>query len=534
MSNETTPPSDAKGEDDISDINHDKTGGDYDWMFAKLNRHLAALKLVRAPGKGKLTVGEAVATTLAQAEAYESWCRFGAPGGVIEVWVEEKRVVALHPDGATDLHGVLFESAGLPKAVVQVVRRADEIADTVVLLNRELRDVLHRGGRCEQQHPNNRHVTLEVKRESRGQLSFWVGFNQPVEVTPGSPGVLERLKVRAARAGACLLVRAERLKVTWGVPALGTATVGLTLVVVCAGLALSSRGQTGVPAAAGQPEAAAASPTAAVSDDAPAGQGVLLVVKNDGGGTPGASPRRTATVAPDVKKGAALTKAVRPRLAATRVNVVAPKDELVSQDEAAVALTTLTGPRGAAAESSPWDAQRLRRLAEVKKVVLEVDEKTTTTLDEEQAEDLLASLKEALEELGIVALTDESERRTADGVMLVRFEPDTTLLGAIFATMRDRRGNFLWEDHADCRVEPDGGGWGATFEDASARLLSKLPPRTKVASNQGDGQPRAVAGSKFAGRLPRRPPAAPGSGTDAPGYEKRRVAMSQVVTYERR
>ncbi|HYG11644.1 MAG TPA: hypothetical protein VD835_16980, partial [Pyrinomonadaceae bacterium] len=131
---EHTPSSDTKGEGDISDIKHDKAGGDFDWMSAKLNKHLAALKLTRAPGKGKLTLGEAVLTTLAQAEAYENWCRFGAPGGVIEVWVEDRRVMALHPGDTTNLQGVLFEAADMPKAVVQIVRRADEIADTVVLL----------------------------------------------------------------------------------------------------------------------------------------------------------------------------------------------------------------------------------------------------------------------------------------------------------------------------------------------------------------------------------------------------------------
>lgn len=532
-----TPPADAKGEDDISDINHDKAGRDNEWMFEKLNKHLAALKLVRVPGKGRLTVGEAVETTLAQAEAYEKWCRFGAPGGVIEVWVEDKRVMALDPDDATDLQGVLFEAAGMPKAVVQVVRCADEIADTVVLLNRELRDVLYKGGRCEQRHPNNRHVTLEVKRESRGQLSFWVGFNQAVEVSTGRLGILGilgRLKDRATQAGACLLVRAEHLKEAWGLPALGMATaVGLVLL-SCAGVAYSSREQTFAPAADARDAASTAKPlvAAAALNNTLARSGAHDFVETDDANTSGAESKQSAAAAPDANKGAARARTPRPRLADTQVNVVAPKDEPVPEGVDGVVLTTLpeqVSSAAAAAESSPWDARRLQRLAEVQKVVLKLDD--GTSLDKAQADDLLKSVGEALKGLGIIALTDETEKRTADGEMLLRFEPDTTLLGAIFATIRDRDGNFLWADHAGCRITPDDSGWGATFGDASARLISKLQPRTKVASVSSDEKTRPVTGSKTFRPSVRLSPAAPGSPNDALGYKKGRVSMTQV-SYE--
>lgn len=527
MSNsDITPPADVKGEDDISDVNQDKAGGDFDWMFARLNKHLLALKLVRAPGKGKLTVGEAVETTLAQAEAYENWCRFGAPGGVIEVWVEEKRVMSLHPDGATDLQGVLFEAAGMPKAVVQVIRRADEIADTVVLLNRELRDVLYKGGRCEQRHPNNRHVTLEVKREGKGQLSFWVGFNQPSEAPAGGPGILERLKGKAAKAGMRMLAHAGRVKDALGVPALGTAAGALVLM-AGSGIALSLREQAGTLAAARRQGAVTPVEVVAASNYTPERSNACDVVKTDGEVVSGAESKQSSGGATDVNKPPPRAQTVRPRLADTRINVVASKDEPVSEGVDVVALTTMPEQVAAAAaveESSPWEAQRLRRLAEVQRVVLKMDD--ATALDKGRADDLLASIKEALKELGIVALTDESEKRADDGVMLLRFEPDTALLGAIFATMRDPEGNFLWENHAGCRITPDDSGWSATFDDASTRLVSKLQPRTKVASNQADEKPQPVVGSKP--RRPRPPLTAPGFVIDSPGYDDGRVTMRQA------
>lgn len=126
----------------------------------------------------------------------------------------------------------------------------------------------------------------------------------------------------------------------------------------------------------------------------------------------GAAPsKQSATGAPAVNKQAPRAQAVMPRLAATRVNVVAPKDEPVTHGLDNVALTTLPEQGGAAtaAESSPWDARRLQRLAEVQRVVIKVDD--ATTLDKEQADRLLTSIKEALSGLGIVTLTDETEKR---------------------------------------------------------------------------------------------------------------------------
>jgi hypothetical protein len=530
---EYTPQPGTSGEEDANHdndyIGHDKAGVDYDRMLTKLDKHLAALKSVREPGRGSLTVREAITTALAQADAYEQWCEFGAPDGVIEVWVEGQMVMALHPGDATDLQGVLFEAAGMPKAVVQVIRRADEVVDTVVLLNRELSDVLNKGGRCEQRHPNNRHVTLEVKQEGKGQFGFWVGFNQLSDAPAPGPGIFERLKGKAAQAGMCIITQAGRLKEAWGLPTFGGAAA--LVLMLLAGIALTSREQGGTLAAARPPDASAPTLTGEAPHDAPARPVAYEDVKTDAADSLSVRSRRLAAVAFDVVKHAPRAPTVKPHLAPTRIDVFARRDEPVAEGGDAVALTALPERGGAvaAAESSPWDAQRLRRLAEVQRVVLKVDD--TTTLDKQQADDLLVSVKGALNELGIVALTDETEKRTADGVILLRFEPDTTLLGAIFATIRDRNGNFLWEDHAGCRVQPDEDGWGATFDDASARLISKLPARAKVASNRGDARSQSVMASKYSRPLARRPVTAQGLVVDASVYERGKMSMNQVVNY---
>ena len=116
--------------------------------------------------------------------------------------------------------------------------------------------------------------------------------------------------------------------------------------------------------------------------------------------------------------------------------------------------------------------------AEVQTVFLRLDD--STSLDEVRLKQLLASVREALTTVGIDVLTEEAKKNQTDGTMLVRFESVATSFGAIFATMRDREGNFLWQEHAGCRA-PEADAWGAIFDDVSARLVGKLPSRHKAA-----------------------------------------------------
>ena len=96
------------------------------------------------------------------------------------------------------------------------------------------------------------------------------------------------------------------------------------------------------------------------------------------------------------------------------------------------------------------------------------------------AQALIDSVRGALNTAGITVVTNEAEKQDTDGTMSVRFEPDANCFGAIFALMRDREENFLWQEHADCRALPQGGGHVAMFQDASARLVGKLPVVSKL------------------------------------------------------
>jgi hypothetical protein len=82
--------------------------------------------------------------------------------------------------------------------------------------------------------------------------------------------------------------------------------------------------------------------------------------------------------------------------------------------------------------------------------------------------------------------------------MVVRFEPDTQFFGVIFATIRDGKGNFLWQEHAGCRELLMDSGHVALFEDASARLVGKLPLISKFIPQVAVQPHRTVAQSEIA------------------------------------
>lgn len=115
-------------------------------------------------------------------------------------------------------------------------------------------------------------------------------------------------------------------------------------------------------------------------------------------------------------------------------------------------------------------------------------------MDNAQVKLLLASVGNALEDGGIAVRTKEVENGHVDGIVVVSCETDPTDLGAIFATMRDRYGNFLGQEHASFRSLP-GAGWGDIVDDASTRLVGKLLSWNSMAQqNQNVSGEQIIAG----------------------------------------
>src|SRR5258706_3675059 len=57
---------------------------DSELLFQAVSR----LQAVRVPGKGRLTMNEAVTAAISQGETFRRWCQGGSLVGEIDVWVE--------------------------------------------------------------------------------------------------------------------------------------------------------------------------------------------------------------------------------------------------------------------------------------------------------------------------------------------------------------------------------------------------------------------------------------------------------------
>ncbi|HEV2913420.1 MAG TPA: hypothetical protein VGX92_09070 [Pyrinomonadaceae bacterium] len=464
-----------------------KVTGETENMVAKIDKSLAALATVRKPGKGKLSLSEAIATVIEQAEAYEQWRQFGAPVGMFDVWVEAQKVMTVQPGDVTELKGVLFELASLPKSVVQVVRRADEVVDTVVLLNGELQEISTKGVKFVQSHPNNQEITLEVKPEENGQLRLWLGFN-PVGVrSVDDSRPLERLKSKAASAKATFHRQLQWLKRPWAIPAFGTAAFAVLAMLTV--IPLLSRRQAVALGGVKPPPATKGIAATIVVDSS-------LSLNVDGLNKVGVAialiMAKQVTVGNQIGGDGAKKLQPRVRLKPVRVDVPIPREDSVLEDNSTAPGASLAGvpEEEDTAETFSWEAQRLRRLAEVQTVFLLMN--NSTQMHKAQVKELLAAVGSALKETGIAVVTTEAKKEQADGIMIVRFEPDTTYFGAIFATMRDRKGNFLWQEHASCRALRSN-EWSAIFDDASTRLIDKLPSRPVITPRNTAAQEQAVA-----------------------------------------
>jgi hypothetical protein len=442
---------------------------------------LSELERVRKPGLGKLNVGEAINTAIEQGVAYEEWQEFGAPTGVIEVWVEAQRVMTLEPGETSDLEGVLFKAPQLKDAVVQVVRKADEIADTVVLLNRKLQSVPVEGVELVENHPNDQTVILKMKPVGNGQISIWVGFGRSNSVLDVDPE--PEPKPRSFGAAARTAIK------RWIIPQPELVYASLVFVVTFIATfgALSLRQVRGLEPADTTDSLNSTGNSAVItmidSSSSCFAQHVSPEVKSDG-------EKVIADLVSFQAMNANASADTKPvvRIAPLRVTVTTKNDEtLTSMNENAYAHSDLLTGENIVVNASDIEPLRLRRLAKVRSMFVQVDE--ASQANEAQKEEVFVSVSKALNELGI-SVVDNTKKSQADGTMLLRVETDPKF-GVIIAVVRDRDENFLWQQHADCGVV-SGISQGVIFGDASTRLINKLALSMKLVTKD-DGEKTQMA-----------------------------------------
>ncbi len=451
---------------------------------------ILALRAVRKPGKGELNLGEAVKTVIEQGLAYEEWQELGAPPGIFEVWVEADNVLTLQPGETTSLKSVLCELPSLENVVVQVVRRADEIADTVVLLNRKLNFVPAAGVKFVEEHPNEQAVMLKMKQGGEGQLNMWLGFGQIDSLIDLEQKPEEENSPKPRRLGAYAMALLDLFTMppAWG--------LSLAVVVICFGVQIVRPVRQVDPATRINPATAA---QARYDISRPAG----VASSSPRESTSDAPPEKEADVATsrvvssaragDAKTGAgdAKTGAGKRPIAATHDmhhhgrHLPAPAKNSASNNEERAAAVAAPAPphEEKAQEPSAREKERLRRLGEVQTLFLRLE--NGSRLEAADARALLEFVGAALKTVGISVVINEAEKHNSDGTMSVRFDPDENCFGAIFAVMQDSEENTLWQAHVHCRALPHGDGHVAMLRDASARLVGKLSEVSKLSLQTG-------------------------------------------------
>lgn len=436
---------------------------------AMIDDALGVLITVRQPGRGKLSLREALDTAEQQQKAYEQWCRRGTVSGVIDVWLDNVRVMTAQAGEAVILDGLLFRITTMKDAIVQVVRRADEIADTVVLLNRQIPSITSKALEFTEIHPGGQRVTLRIEPKNC-MLSMWVGLGSSEMIA--SPTIPQLLTAKAKSAWAGCQCQIQRLMKPRAIPAFGACL----LIMLCAATIRL------------QPFRSAPLDDREVEGGRSEDYSILRLFCE-------ASQSFFARAAPNragygIKRDGVnhnqdeTQRALQNRSNAIQLDPVNLEIRDTVSQPLTVETSTLASLSGlpetgkeTTAEVLPWEARRAQRLSEVRSIYLQVDD--SSQLDADQKRALLGAVSRALENSGLTVVESLMEKQPSDGTMLVHFEPDATCFGAIFATMQDRAGKILWQEHAGCRALPNG-GHVAMLEDASARLIDKLPLGSKL------------------------------------------------------
>jgi hypothetical protein len=432
-----------------------------------------------SPAGDRLTFEQALNLASAHDEIYKRFLASRVPIGSLEVRVGGETLLGMiqnHPNGVREIK---FKRAFRDGTVLQIWRSADAHFDDVPLLFQELEEVTSEGVSKTQHYPNGQSLTVYVVRESDGEFSIklsfaareeadrdrWENTGEPkvAAVVAAATGETPKYKARAAGAMLALFLASQLF---WG-----------------GGLLLATRaiGQRGEPYVVSNivPE-----------QDLPVNLRALIPV----------APEAAADAAPAVEtkeEGAAATSVpstIIRRGEMGRVNVISAAEPLVQSDSSLATAATLVTP-ASAADGEPqvlttpstvvtgWDLQREIKLSGVRQVY--VAEISDAQLDANLKSRIRAGVAQTLEKQGIEVLKVRAEGQSVDSVLTLRFEPDETYSGAIFAELRDGKGHFIWDNKTGCRILV-GDDWVETLDDASQRLGLLMVAAIKHAQSNAD------------------------------------------------
>lgn len=170
-------------DDDSTQNDMDSIADAYEKLFETA---LVRLCTIRVPGKGKLSMDEAMEAALDQYEAFLKWGQSGRPIEKIIGWFEGEMVFTVSPPAGFE--ELTFKLPPPADAVLQITTQIDE--DQVVLCNIRLEDVGPEGLDHTELLPNGQQLSLKVTRGAAGTMAA---------VVNGAPvGSSDKLRVSVA------------------------------------------------------------------------------------------------------------------------------------------------------------------------------------------------------------------------------------------------------------------------------------------------------------------------------------------------
>jgi hypothetical protein len=459
---------------------------------------ISQLQTVRAPGKGKLNLEEAIANAIIQANAFSRWCERGAPVGEIEVWVEERRVMSVLPQSPAELQEFTFKVPSPNTAVLQLTTTAD--GEKAVLYNLRLRDIPAEGLSHTEAWPNGQSMSLNItckifaavgassgnsRLSGSGRLAEFcirIAIN-PQTVETASPKTTEgSTHERAAIVtGEDCSAKDDKPKAMAARAGSSTAT---RIAVVGALLILSSVLLSGLSGAFRNPPCETSELTSQASISLPE------VANPKIGASRAVENLDPANTIPDrllgshSKNGEPKAKVVT---AARKLQTRARSSNNARKTNTAAAHHTMSKEASAMVDFehpslSPWQVSVYPRLAALKNVHLKLDSQDAETTRIENLRVSFVRLWEASERFKVLGDTDQSP---VDGVISLRFESAEPCLGVVFLNVTGPDGKFLWQDFAwegaqACRALPEDGQTNL-FSEASVVLVNRLKTTIRLA-----------------------------------------------------
>jgi hypothetical protein len=462
------------GTRDFADANErfgqssDDADADPDLMWeadAEFGKALSRLRAVREPGKGKLSLQEAMKVASDQYEVYRAWIDKGGPLGRLKAWVEGKEVFdGMAPPVFESFH---FNWPPLDEGVLQITTEYD--GQQVVLYNLPLQDVPSGRSVHKELLPNGHYLVLTITRHVALMAVAGVG---------GRSSQTEKFSINIAIQSQAAVVESELidLKRAAGMqndtknvisrPPISKPSGAIAYSVLIALLALmfildrsakSLQTSSVVPGgmSTGQKELQTPNP-----------EPLTLQAKNDS---------LTETLITELKSSPDSLPANATRLnhvqgLSNRVSLQTNSADMkIAAFEYAKAVTLANT---AAENTASYRAleESLAAFAELQQVSVRV--KNSEMRQTRQAE-LVRVFAEAFQNSSRFTVLKDSDKSKAELVVGLRFEPTERTSGYVVVDIRDANGKFLWAELANC-TESRPPAAGGTFVAAAGNLVSSL------------------------------------------------------------